>query len=41
MSGIVIFLVFAAIVAVLWIGARDVRSGAMTPGSLVQFVIYP
>jgi ATP-binding cassette, subfamily B, bacterial len=40
LSGIVIFLVFAAIVAVLWIGARDVRSGAMTPGSLVQFVIY-
>ena len=24
----------------LWIGARDVRAGAMTPGELVQFVIY-
>ena len=35
-----IFLVFASIVAVLWIGARDVRAGAMTPGELVQFVIY-
>ena len=35
-----IFLVFASIVAVLWIGARDVRSGAMSPGELVQFVIY-
>jgi ATP-binding cassette subfamily B protein len=40
MTAIVIFLVFASIVAVLWIGARDVRSGAMTPGELVQFVIY-
>jgi ATP-binding cassette subfamily B protein len=40
MTAIVIFLVFAGIVGVLWIGARDVRAGAMTPGELVQFVIY-
>jgi ATP-binding cassette subfamily B protein len=40
LSAIVIFLVFASIVGVLWIGARDVRGGAMTPGALVQFVIY-
>ena len=40
MTAIVIFLVFASIVAVLWIGARDVRAGIMTPGELVQFVIY-
>ena len=40
MTVIVIFLVFASIVGVLWIGARDVRSGAMSPGELVQFVIY-
>ena len=40
MTLIVIFLVFAGIVGVLWIGARDVRSGALTPGTLVQFVIY-
>jgi len=40
LTAIVIFLVFASIVAVLWIGARDVRAGAMTPGALVQFVIY-
>jgi ATP-binding cassette subfamily B protein len=40
LSAIVIFLVFASIVAVLWIGARDVRAGAMSPGELVQFVIY-
>jgi len=40
MTAIVIFLVFAGVVGVLWIGARDVRSGAMTVGELVQFVIY-
>lgn len=40
LSAIVIFLVFAAIVAVLWVGARDVRAGSMTAGALVQFVIY-
>ena len=40
LSAIVIFLVFASIIAVLWIGARDVREGAMSPGALVQFVIY-
>ncbi|EAQ23144.1 ABC transporter transmembrane domain-containing protein [Roseovarius sp. 217] len=40
MTVIVIFLVFTGIVGVLWIGARDVRAGEMTAGSLVQFVIY-
>ncbi len=40
MTVIVIFLVFAGIVGVLWVGARDVRAGDMTQGSLVQFVIY-
>ena len=40
LSAIVIFLVFASIVAVLWVGARDVRAGTMSPGGLVQFVIY-
>lgn len=40
MTVIVIFLVFTGIVGVLWIGARDVRAGDMTPGSLVQFLIY-
>ena len=40
MTMIVIFLVFTGIVGVLWIGARDVRAGVMTPGELVQFVIY-
>jgi len=40
MTVIVIFLVFAGVVSVLWIGARDVREGTMTAGMLVQFVIY-
>ncbi|MEY4695720.1 MAG: hypothetical protein RIT14_148 [Pseudomonadota bacterium] len=40
MTVIVIFLTFTGIVGVLWIGARDVRAGVMTPGELVQFVIY-
>lgn len=40
MTVIVIALVFAGIVGVLWIGARDVRADLMTVGELVQFVIY-
>jgi ATP-binding cassette subfamily B protein len=40
MTVIVIFLVFAGIVGVLWVGARDVRAGDMSQGALVQFVIY-
>ena len=40
MTMIVIFLIFSGVVGVLWIGARDVRSGEMSAGTLVQFVIY-
>ena len=40
MTAIVIFLVFAGIVGVLWIGATAVRSGTMSAGELVQFVLY-
>ncbi len=40
MTVIVIFLVFAGVVGVLWMGARDVRAGVMSAGELVQFVIY-
>ena len=40
MTVIVISLVFAGVVGVLWIGARDVRAGEMSVGELVQFVIY-
>ena len=37
---IVIFLIFSGVVGVLWIGAHDVRAGAMSTGALIQFVIY-
>lgn len=40
MTALVIFLIFAGVTGVLWIGARDVRAGLMTVGELVQFVIY-
>ncbi len=40
MTTIVIFLAFSGVVGVLWIGAHDVRAGIMTPGQLVQFLIY-
>ncbi len=40
MTIIVIFLVFSGVVGILWIGARDVRAGAMSPGELIQFLIY-
>ena len=40
MTTIVIFLIFTGVVGVLWIGARDVREGVMSPGELVQFLIY-
>lgn len=37
---IVIALVFTGILGTLWVGARDVAAGVMTPGELAQFVIY-
>ena len=40
MTAIVIFFIFTGVVAVIWIGARDVKAGNMTAGVLVQFVIY-
>ncbi len=40
MTAIVIFLIFAGVVGVLWVGANDVRAERMTMGALVQFVIY-
>ena len=40
MTVVVIFLIFAAIVCVLWVGARDVQAGTMSAGELVQFLIY-
>ena len=40
LTAIVIFLVFASIVVVLWVGAQDVLAGQITPGRLGQFVLY-
>ena len=35
-----ILTIFAAVVGVLWIGSYDVLSGAMSPGTLGQFLLY-
>lgn len=40
LTAVVIVLVFGSITAVLWIGAQDVVSGTMSPGTLGQFVLY-
>ncbi|WP_454917797.1 ABC transporter transmembrane domain-containing protein [Xanthobacter sediminis] len=40
LTAIGIFLVFASIVAVLWVGAQSVLSGTMSAGTLGQFVLY-
>ncbi|WP_376696401.1 ABC transporter transmembrane domain-containing protein [Wenzhouxiangella sp. EGI_FJ10305] len=37
---LVILMTFGAITFVLWLGARSVLSGEMTPGQLGQFVLY-
>ena len=40
LTAFAIFMIFSSVVAVLWIGSRDVLSGAMTPGTLGQFLLY-
>jgi ATP-binding cassette subfamily B protein len=40
LTAIAIFLVFASVVVVLWIGAQDVLAGRITAGRLGQFVLY-
>ncbi len=40
LTAIIIFIVFASVVAILWIGSHDVAIGAITPGRLGQFVLY-
>lgn len=40
LTAFAIFLIFSSVVAVLWVGARDVMSGSMTPGVLSQFLLY-
>ena len=37
---VAIFLAFVSVIAVLWLGARDVLAGRMTGGELSQFVLY-
>jgi ATP-binding cassette subfamily B protein len=39
LTGIVIALMFAGVTGVIWIGALEVQSGAMTVGSFMQFVL--
>ncbi len=40
LTGIVIFLVFSGIIGIVWMGARDVIAGRMSPGEMGQFVVY-
>ncbi len=40
LTAIALFLIFASVVAVLWLGAQDVISGRMTAGTLIQFIGY-
>jgi ATP-binding cassette, subfamily B, bacterial len=39
-TGIAIMLIFSSIIGVMWFGARDVVSGAMSAGELSQFLLY-
>jgi ATP-binding cassette subfamily B protein len=40
LTAIVIFLIFASVVAILWIGSHDVLTHQISPGRLGQFVLY-
>ena len=40
LTAIVVVLVFGSITAVLWIGAKNVVSGELTPGTLGQVLLY-
>ena len=40
LTAIIIFLVFASVVVILWVGAQDVLAGRMSAGTLSQFVLY-
>jgi ATP-binding cassette subfamily B protein len=40
LTAVAIFLVFASVVVVLWVGAHDVLTGQMSAGRLSQFVLY-
>lgn len=38
--GSVIFFVFASVAGVIWMGGRDVLTGALSPGELTAFIYY-
>ena len=40
LTAIVIFLVFASVVGILWVGAQDVLAARISAGRLGQFVLY-
>ena len=40
LTGAVTFAAFGAIVGVLWVGGRLVQDGALSPGTLVAFLLY-
>jgi len=40
LTAIAIFLVFASVVVVLWVGAQDVLAGHISAGRLSQFILY-
>ncbi len=37
---VAIFTIFSSVVTVLWFGSHDVMTGAMSPGTLGQFLLY-
>lgn len=40
MTGVIFSVVLGGLIAVLWFGANQVQSGAVTPGAMTQFVMY-
>ncbi|MEL0023509.1 MAG: ABC transporter, partial [Alphaproteobacteria bacterium] len=40
LSGILIFMVFAGISVILWIGGQDLLAGRITAGDLSSFIFY-
>ncbi len=40
LSGFAIFIIFTAVMAIIWLGAQWVQSGKITLGELSQFLIY-
>jgi ATP-binding cassette, subfamily B, bacterial len=40
LTGIIVFIVFTSVIAILWVGSHDVLTGTITPGRLGQFVLY-